>query len=137
MTQSIFIKGLTLFSFVFLIGVFLIYRAGKFDTYLEINNSTLQTSHNGGAITSSKTDSLKSKKDSTQKLRLSSSKSVVITGERYFFTNPINKKPKTDSVKRLMLSSSKSAIIFKSFEKQKFKADSAKLDSIIKKLKKQ
>ena len=137
MKQSIFIKGLTLFSFVFLIGVFLIYRAGKFDTYLEINNSTLQTSHNGGTIMSSKTDSLKSKKDSTQKLRLSSSKSMVITGEKYFFTNPIIKKPKTDSVKRLMLSSSKSAIIFRSFEKQKFKADSAKLDSMIKKLKKQ
>jgi hypothetical protein len=128
MQQTKLTKGLTLLSFVTLISAFLLYRVGWFDRYLQNNNSAIQTSHNGGTINTPQNDTLKPIKDTTQKLLLSSSKSVVLTDRKYGFIDSylVKKKYiKPKPAKTEMLSSSKSAIIFHPDE------PSINLDSII------
>jgi hypothetical protein len=103
-----FIKPLTLTGFIFLITIFLFYRTGKFDVYLTAEKTSLQTSHNGGTI---KPDKI----DSTQKLRFSSSKVLILTDKKplLFDTTKIKKKPDSLELKKLyLMSGSKSGAIF-------------------------
>lgn len=139
MKQSKFIKGLTLLSFAFCITTFILYRVGQYDEYLISGKSPFQTSHNGGTITTSQNDSLKIRKDSIQKLMLSSSKVLILTDKKFPFFDTVKwKKNKVDKFKSKnieMLSSSKSAIIFKPKENFKLNLDSIKLDTTKSKIK--
>jgi hypothetical protein len=75
MKPAVFIKGLTLFSFILLISTFLLYRAGKFNAYLFDEEPVIQISHNGGKILTTRITGY----DSIKQTRLSSSKSLVLT----------------------------------------------------------
>ncbi|MBK6380798.1 MAG: hypothetical protein IPF72_14360 [Chitinophagaceae bacterium] len=70
MKHSQFIKGITLTCFVALIGSFLVYRSGRFNSFFSADETLVQSSHNGGKITTSGTVI----SDSTKTARLSSSK---------------------------------------------------------------
>jgi hypothetical protein len=108
MKHATVIKPFTLLIFIFLITTFLFYRTGKFDVYLTAEKSSLQTSHNGGTIKPYKIDS-------TQKLRFSSSKVLILTDKKslLFDTSKFKKKPDSLALKkRYLMSSSKSGAIF-------------------------
>lgn len=122
MKKSKFIKGLTLLSFVFFITFFLLYRVGKFDSYLSNKNPSLQASPNGGAINSMLIDTLP-KIDSSERVMLSSTKSVIVINlKKYsFFDTLKKKKPRVVYVdptktKEVRMSSSKSGKIFSPIE---------------------
>ena len=109
------IKSFTLLSFLFLITIFLLYRMGKFDTYLPGSQADLQSSPNGGTVNSSKKDSAILKVDSAQMQILSSSKSMVVTDRKYIFFDTAKNKSKFKSVpvkSPVFMSSSKSGHIF-------------------------
>ena len=105
MKQSKLLRGTTLTAFFLFIAVFVLYRAGKFDSYLRTGTS-VQTDPNGGNINNGGKDTLpKDINASSQKVSMPSSKYVVLTD---------TSKPhiRVDSVatkqRRAMLSSSKS-----------------------------
>jgi hypothetical protein len=75
MKRSSLLKALTLCSFFSLLALFLFYRTGKLDTYIYSEGTSLQTSPNGGPVHRSKEDSIKHRRDSLKKIRMSSSKS--------------------------------------------------------------
>lgn len=136
MKHSTIIKGLTLFSSIFLVLCFLFYRAGKLDGGLSKDSSANQTSPNGGTITSNKTDTLKSKKDSTSRLRLSSSKSMVLAEPAPVtkFDTIARRLQKAGPTKQTQfLPSSKSGSVFDRDALSKIKIDSFKLDTTKKK----
>lgn len=79
MTKVTFLKAITLFSSVSLVTLFLMYRTGVFD---ETDIASLQSSPNGGSMNNSiVNDTTPPKKDSTNPLRLSSSKVLILTDE--------------------------------------------------------
>jgi hypothetical protein len=109
------IKSLTLLSFMFLITTFLLYRMGKFDTYLPGSQTDLQSSPNGGTVNSQKKDSVIIKADSAQLQILSSSKSMIVTNRKYVFFDTAKNKSKFKPVpvrSPVIMSSSKSGHIF-------------------------
>ncbi len=109
------IKSFTLLSFLFLITIFLLYRMGKFDTYLPGSQADLQSSPNGGTVNYSKKDSVILKVDSAQMQILSSSKSMVVTDRKYVFFDTGKNKSKFKPVpvkSPVLMSSSKSGHIF-------------------------
>ncbi|GAB2807682.1 hypothetical protein [Ferruginibacter profundus] len=112
---SRFTKALTLFSFTFLISAFLLYRSGNFDTYFSANGASLQTSHYGGTIKAAMLDSvLHVAMDSSERLMLYSSKSMVLLKPRVNYYDSIKKKKKVQELPTppVMMSSSKSGMIF-------------------------
>jgi len=105
---------MTLLVFLFFITAFVLYRAGTFDKYLS-SESSVQTSPNGGNVSTGGIDTLpKTTKDSShsQRLMLSSSKSLVLIDRKLSLSDSISLKRTIDSAndlrKRIMLSSSKS-----------------------------
>jgi hypothetical protein len=141
MKKSKLIQAFTLFSFIFFIIAFLLYRTGKFDRYFSNEKYQYQTSPNGGNVNSVKTDSLSSLKDyRTKRTRLSSSKTVILTDDRLLLSDSIRKITLADSVKRknevIMMSSSKSGPVFKPVKSEpaaiKFDPRKLKGDTIIK-----
>ena len=78
--------------------------------------SSIQTSPNGGAMASNQVDTLPQRKDSTQKTMLPSSKVLILTDKKkYVLSDTTKKKPKANSVKPkriTIMSSSKSAQMF-------------------------
>lgn len=103
MKHSLFIKGITLTCFIALIGTFLIYRSGRFNSFFSADETLIQSSHNGGIITTSGAVIF----DSTKTARLSSSKSMVITDNK-LFTAPTRSSLRDVSPR---MSSSKSLVI--------------------------
>jgi hypothetical protein len=113
MKKITIIKAFTLLSFLFLIGIFLLYRVGKFDTYLFTEEPVIQSSHNGGKITTLTINS-----DSTRLTRLSSSKSMIITDRNRPLTPSARgvqittaRTTNPDSTYRARMSSSKSLVL--------------------------
>lgn len=131
MKPGTFIKRITLFGFVFLITVFLLYRIGRFNVFVNANSSPVQTSPNGAAINPAKADTIKPIKDSSEKLRLSSSKSIVLTEKKPAYVDSIKNKYNHDErkVKREILPGSKPAYIFRP---RYTMADSLRKDSLMK-----
>ena len=131
MTSGTFIKGITLFGFVFLITSFLLYRVGRFDNFINDDSSPIQTSPNGAVINSAKADTLKPQKDSLQKLRLSSSKSIVLIDKKPTYVDSVKNKYKQGEKKmtREILPGSKSAYIFRPRHSL---ADCIRKDSLLK-----
>lgn len=76
MNMKIIFKGLALINFVVLVTLFLLFRNGSFNKYL--NNNKIFTSPNGGTPTKISNDTSAQIKDTIQRPRLSSSKSLVI-----------------------------------------------------------
>lgn len=115
MQKSYFIKAFILLSFISLITLFLLYRTGKFDKYVLNERSELQSSPNGGFIPSNKKDTTKSKNYFADKLRLSSSKFIILSDKTPSFLDSAKKRIKLPYIQppnEQMMSSSKSAIIF-------------------------
>lgn len=128
MNHSKLVKGLTLLIFVVLITLFLLYRTGKFDTYLTNSESFLQAI----PTSSNQSDTSKPKMDSSQKLMMSSSKVLILTDKRTRFSDSIKNTLKSDTFRlkeQVIMSSSKSAIIFKPPTANKRNLDSLKLDT--------
>lgn len=126
MTNSKFRKGLTILSSLTLMICFLLYRTGKFDKYFTNKNITIQSSPNGGAANSSYIDTSIKKKDSADKLLLSSSKSIILTDQRQTRLDSLKSlfKDSLTEQERLLLYSSKSGIIFKPDETVHIRPDS-------------
>lgn len=112
MQKTTLIKALTLTTFFGLLGLFLLYKTGNFDSYIYNDEDPIQSSHNGGAMKGNKKakDSAQRRKDSLNRTRMYSSKSMVITDE-------------------IRMSSSKSGPVFT----PRAEADSAKKDTAKKK----
>ncbi|MGG9962911.1 hypothetical protein [Ferruginibacter sp. SUN106] len=129
--HSRLVKALTLFSFIFLITAFLLYRTGSFETYLSGKGSDLQTSHNGGTIKPARLDSLlPSTMDSSERLMMYSSKSMVLVDKKInLFDSIIKKKKKFPewATPPVIMSSSKSGMIFTPKE-TKLAIDTPKFD---------
>jgi len=136
MNKTKFFKGLALLNFVTLLTLFLFFRNGSFDKYFD-NDKNL-TSPNGGTPPKVSKDTIVQKKDSIQRQRLSSSKSLVLIDNIKLDkdTSRIAKDSitinLTEEEKRLMYSS-KSGIII---DPKMFKTDSFKFKSIKAKKKK-
>ena len=75
MKFRLFIKVITVLSFILLISSFLLYRTGKLNSWLINNEPIIQTSHNGGKVYVIRTTNY----DTIIPSRLSSSKSLVLT----------------------------------------------------------
>ena len=131
MRYSNLLKALTICCFVFFIDSFLLYRTGKLDDMLPGNNPSLQTSPNGGSLNviPTKADTTKPlKKDSTERLRFPSSKSMVIIDKKKTTKSDSTKKNKERTLRELeVMSSSKSAMIFRPAIKP---SDTLKIDSL-------
>ena len=130
MKYPLLIKALTLLSFTFLISIFLLYREGRFNKYLQNEDSPMQTSHNGGTIASAKSDSSKDKKDSMQLVLLSSSKSMILIDKKPLAGGSLKTSKKTNRQLTTsgILSSSKSGVVFTPLSLTKF--DSVIFDSL-------
>ena len=131
MKKSPWIKALTLSSFLLFITAFVLYRSGKLDTWFDKEEPSIQTSHNGGSIADNTMDTTKPVvPDTTPRLMMSSSKSMVLTDKSKRYKDTIGLKKKVDSIKRetILMSSSKSGIIFKplSVNMDSVKTDTAK-----------
>ncbi len=118
MKNSKIIKILTLTSSLTLVTLFITYRGGYFDNLLYSENSNMQISPNGGAISESKKDTSQIKKDSIRKakLKMSSSKSLIIIDDMKLKPDSITTKTETLNTKimeSIRMSSSKSGIIFR------------------------
>ena len=134
MKSGSFFKGLTLLGFIFLLTLFLFYRTGKFDAIINNSLSPLPTSPNGAAMNVAKADTLKPKNDTLEKLRLSSSKSIVLIEKKSTYADSIKNKYKRDNKKvkeKELLPGSKSAYIFRPRDSI---ADSLRKDSLIKQM---
>lgn len=130
MNKKTIFKGIALINFILLITVFLLYRNGSFDRYIYGNNERNLTSPNGGTPAKTSKDSIiiSKKIDSSQSLRLSSSKSIVITEQSRLLIESV--RPLFDSTKislrpeeKEIMYSSKSGKIF---DRNSFLADSSK-----------
>lgn len=101
MKNSKLIKAITLFGFFMLIASFLFYRSGRLEDMIGSPN---------GGITD---NSVKSKRDSLTKLRLSSSKSAVLTPQEKKNNDSIEaaKKQQAKAGNRTLLPTSKSMVI--------------------------
>ena len=135
MTKTYLVKGLTLFSSISLVTVFLLYRTGVFEKVLINDKTTLHARDSGGNINPTTIDTAKTKKDSVNPLMFSSSKVLILADRKPTFLDSLKKnlpKYKYPKSEAAILSSSKSVIIFKPQENIKFNPDSLKLwrDSI-------
>ncbi|HYF30580.1 MAG TPA: hypothetical protein VD993_05645 [Chitinophagaceae bacterium] len=115
MSRSKLIKWIVLANFIFWIGAFLLYRSGYLDSYIFNDNAAYQSSANGGVVNPE--DTIPAKKDSLPKIRMSSSKSFVMTDKMPQRKDTV--KPKRDSLIRIdsfyfdpMMSGSKSGKVF-------------------------
>lgn len=129
MTKLFLKKGLTLFSSLSLVILFLLYRVGAFEKLFLSNPTGLQTSHNGGNINTSTIDTTKLGKDTVKPLMLSSSKVLILTDKKPAFSGSLKNsfKDKYPKKETEILSSSKSAIIFKPQPTGQLNIDSIKL----------
>ncbi len=120
MKHNLIIKGITLTCFITLIGIFLIYRSGRFNSFFSTDETPIQSSHNGGKITITRTTGY----DSAQYAKISSSKSFMMNKNASIITNEKNKRlssskslvmidddPILTSKKNSRLSSSKSIVM--------------------------
>jgi len=99
MRKSKVFKALALLNFVGLLTMFLLYRNGSFDNYFYNNNENLLTDPNGGTTLKNTDDSTKIVKDTLNKQRFSSSKSLILIENRpKLDTTP--SKPDTTNVKQ-------------------------------------
>jgi hypothetical protein len=124
------IRGITLLFFVSLMTAFVLYRAGKFDSYLsgdesEIPESEIPTSLNGGSVATVPIDTIpRPTRRTEEKTILPSSKSMTAlsfsekpTITTYVFFDSVKIKKAIDSInkakdKRIkMMSSSKSTYV--------------------------
>ena len=87
MKRSPFIRAATLCCFIGLLALFLMYRTGRLDTYIYNGETAWQTSPNGGPLHRSKEDSIKHRRDSLKKVRMSSSKSGVVTDDVHMYSS--------------------------------------------------
>ncbi|HYD20442.1 MAG TPA: hypothetical protein VEB40_03120, partial [Flavipsychrobacter sp.] len=78
MKRSPLIKAATLCSFFGLLALFLMYRTGRLDTYFYGGEAAMQGSPNGGPVAKTKADSVRLRRDSLKRVRMSSSKSGVV-----------------------------------------------------------
>ena len=133
MNHSPFIKGLTLLSFLSLISIFILYRMDKLNGFFKSEASPIQTSPNGGAVNTAKADTMKpSTIDSLRRLRMSSSKSILIFDKKPNLFDTIKRKYKPSTNKTetpLMFSGSKSGPIIRR-DDIRFLLDSLKKDSL-------
>lgn len=121
------IKVLAITLFTFLIASFIFYRLGKFNKYLMDEKEVAQVSESANDTTSIRGDTAYPKIDSTQKLLLSSSKSIVLTDRQTAVLDSVKKKKNNLPLKPRnpeLLSSSKSAIIFEPNSKYEVYVDS-------------
>lgn len=140
--KSFFLKAFALTNFILLTGLFLAYRGGYLDVSSLFGKENILTSPNGGTAPQKQNDSALVKRDSSKHIRLSSSKSMVITDKTILNTEPAkvpkpekNSNPNsTDSAnvkisneEKIRLSSSKSAIVFTPLELKKMEVQKAKL----------
>lgn len=98
MNRSAIFKIIALTNFIALFTVFLLYRNGTFDQYVYKNTDNNFTSSNGGVGAKQTADSVKAAYNSfrqKQRMRMSSSKSVVVTDRFYY--EPRKPMPKKDS----------------------------------------
>ncbi len=114
MKKSKLTQALTLTIFVTLIGLFVMYKSGYFESETEIEQTTLQTSANGGSLTNSvQKDSFVKKVDDNNLLLLSSSKSVIITKYKKQLIDTLVKKPEQKKELEIMSSTKSTSNIFK------------------------
>lgn len=127
-------KGLALLNFIGLLTLFLFFRSGSFDNYIHNGKENSLTSSNGGTPTKVLKDTSTQKKDSLQRPRLSSSKSLVIIDNLKLDkdTSKIAKEIKLTKEEKRLMYSSKSGIII---DPKMFKVDSVKFNSKNKKKK--
>lgn len=129
MKKATWIKALTLSSFLLFITTFVLYRSGKLDTWFDKEEPSIQTSPNGGTIADNTIDTAKPVvPDTTRRLMMPSSKSIVLTDKAKRNKDTIGLKKRIDSIRRetILMSSSKSGIIFKPLS---VKTDSVKTDT--------
>jgi hypothetical protein len=111
-SAKLFIKVLTILSFMLFIILFLFYRTGRFDTFIGNKNLLLNNTNEINKI-----DTLIPKKDSGQKLMFPSSKSIILSKDNSSFADSLRKKYRQPASQRkqreLMMSSSKSGVIVK------------------------
>jgi hypothetical protein len=126
MNKKTIFKGLALINFVVLIGLFLLFKKGKFDHYLYKSSSSFAKKDTAIVFPKIAVDTSFKETDSAFLERLSSSKSIVIIDE--FKAKYKIKQDNIDSakIKKIIdeeefLSSSKSALIF---NPKKLKLDS-------------
>lgn len=116
-------KLLALSSFILLISLFVLYRSGGLGSIISPNTNPVQTSPNGGAVNNTTTDTTrKGKTDSVERLRMPSSKLLVLTDEPRLKSRD-KKKNKPDSTTRerpVRMPGSKSGLIV---DRSAFKAD--------------
>jgi hypothetical protein len=107
MKRAFFLRGITLLLFVSLFTGFLLHRSGKFDNYFPPKDPRSQPALITLAANSSQKhdDTVPVPKDSAGKLRMFSSKSMVLTEKKT--TNEDSAKKRTE-----FMSSSKSARTF-------------------------
>lgn len=135
MTKTKFLKILVLFSSVSLVIIFLCFRSGLFDTYLNAT-PVFQTSPNGGALNNKvRNDSTQVQKDSSP-LLFSSSKVIILTSKKFKLpdSNKLeSRKPVNAADRDILLSSSKSSQILQPHHvKSTYYKLSPKTDSLLK-----
>jgi hypothetical protein len=133
MSYTPLIKGLVLISFVSLISIFILYRMDRLNAFFKSEPSHIQASPNSDAFDSAKADTMQpSTIDSLQKLRMSSSKSILIFDKNPNLLDTIKRKYKPSANKNenpLMFSGSKSGPIIRQGD-IRFFLDSLKKDSL-------
>ena len=129
MRRSKILKGLALLSSLFLVTLFLLYRAGKLGEPFMKGDSNWQSNANNEVLSANLTDTIPDAKDSTiPRLMMPSSKSMILTEPE-----TSDRKKKRDSArlkkKNLMMGSSKSGRMFVTEDEIDVRRDSSKTDS--------
>lgn len=88
MKNSNFIKSITLVSFFSFIIAFILFKSGKYDTYIIDHEMTIQSSHNGGSLSDYQVKlNLLNYIENKRIAMSSSSKSGIIIGEEWINGN--------------------------------------------------
>jgi hypothetical protein len=145
MNRSSIFKVIAITNFILLFTIFLLYRNGSFNDYFYKNTDNNFTSPNGGVGARQTADSVKAAYDSLralQQMRMSSSKSLVVTDFRY--SPPSRKIPKKDStpvkptdIEKDMMLRSKPDMMYSSKSGMIIEPKMFILDSLLKKREKQ
>jgi hypothetical protein len=128
MQRTFFLRGITLLFFISMLTGFLLYRSGKLDKYFSKERNSSDDPVNIIAANSSQMnfDTVPVSKDSVEKLRMFSSKSMVLTEKKIWRSLPDSSKKKK---KKTILSSSKSGAPFRESD-IKLSYDSLRFDTI-------
>ncbi len=145
MNRSTIFKIIAITNFVVLFTIFLLYRNGSLNTFFYKNTDNNFTSPNGGVGAKQTADSVKAAYDSLrrlQRMRMSSSKSLVVTDFRY--SPPSRTIPKKDStpvdptdIEKEMLQRSKPEMMYSSKSGMILEPKMLTLDSLLKEKEKQ